>query len=212
MRHSSEVRFTETEKAVLIRLLGKAHAEGTKLYQDPSDGRHYASSTSDPSKLHYVTAYSCDCTGFFHHGRCKHHAALLESLGWLSLPTPDPEPGAKLEVIHVAGTWRERGWLVGNGHVEWSQPQTSLKVDGDEKVRIAGEGDELLVWWIENGAPIDAMTDCTPAGADHWTAVRHWAVLLGNGEDPDALLKRAGLTNPAEHRDQAWEISELIAA
>jgi hypothetical protein len=89
---SSVITITEAERATLVRMLGKAHTEGVRIYQNPHDGRYYASSTSNRSQLHYVTAYSCDCPGFMHHGHCKHHAALLETLGWITLPTPDPLP------------------------------------------------------------------------------------------------------------------------
>lgn len=82
---SSPVR--ESREAALVRLAAKARTDGIKLYRDPKDGRHYASSRSQPGTLHYVTGISCTCAGFIAHQRCSHHSALLAALGWL-----DPEP------------------------------------------------------------------------------------------------------------------------
>ena len=82
---------TETREQMLRRLAAKAEAEGVKLYRDPKDGRHYASSVSNPGHLYYLTAVSCTCPGFASHGRCKHHSALLVALGWMGdEPTPEP--------------------------------------------------------------------------------------------------------------------------
>jgi hypothetical protein len=93
-------RSQETREQALHRLADKARQEGVKLYQDPVDGRYYASSVSQPGHKHYVTGYSCDCVGFAKHGRCKHHAALLSALGWIDsrpnapkrLPQPKSAP------------------------------------------------------------------------------------------------------------------------
>ncbi len=82
------VRITETERTALTRLLAKAQAEGVTLIKD-RDGRHFASSVSQPGTRHYVTGYSCDCRGFAAHQRCKHLAALLAAKGWLQ-GTPEP--------------------------------------------------------------------------------------------------------------------------
>ncbi len=87
------VRTQETREEAITRLAAKARAEGVKLYRDPKDGRYYASSVSNPDKLHYVTGISCDCAGFASHQRCKHHSALLVALGWVGgVPEPEPEP------------------------------------------------------------------------------------------------------------------------
>ncbi len=47
----TEVRITETERTALTRLLAKAKAEGVTLMRS-KDGRHYASSVSQPGTLH----------------------------------------------------------------------------------------------------------------------------------------------------------------
>src|SRR5215213_3081230 len=69
------------------RLAAVAHERGLRLFRDGS--RWYCSSASDAGGCHYVTDLSCDCPGFLAHGRCSHHALLLERLGWL----PEVEPG-----------------------------------------------------------------------------------------------------------------------
>ncbi len=79
---TTRIEITETQRQALTRLLDKARAEGVTLSRD-QDGRHYASSVSQPGTRHYVTGYSCDCRGFATHQRCKHLAALLSALGWL---------------------------------------------------------------------------------------------------------------------------------
>lgn len=97
----SMVRKSESREDALIRLANKARAEGVKLYQDPKDGRYYASSVSNPGHMHYVTGFSCDCAGFVQHGRCKHYAALMSALGWIA--TPEPEPTAPATGPAVCG-------------------------------------------------------------------------------------------------------------
>jgi len=83
------MKTTETLEAARIRLAQKARIDGVRLVRDPIDGRHYATSTSQPGRFHYVTLLSCDCPGFIHAGRWRHHSALLAALGQLP-----PEPTA----------------------------------------------------------------------------------------------------------------------
>src|SRR5699024_7548474 len=83
----------ETPEQAILRLAQKARDEGVRLFRDPRDGRHYATSVSQPGRLHYVTGISCDCLGFISHQRCKHHSALLVALGWVTSDhDPEPEP------------------------------------------------------------------------------------------------------------------------
>jgi hypothetical protein len=84
------VRTSETREQALERLAAKAREEGVKLYQDPADGRYYASSVSTPGRRHYVTGFSCDCAGFVQYDRCKHYAALMSALGWIATAGPEP--------------------------------------------------------------------------------------------------------------------------
>jgi len=79
----------ETLEAARIRLAQKARIDGVRIVRDPIDGRHYATSTSQPGRFHYVTLVSCDCPGFIHAGRCRHHSALLAAYA----PLP-PDPGS----------------------------------------------------------------------------------------------------------------------
>ncbi len=93
----------EAERDEAIRRLGeKARAEGVQLFRDARDDRYYASSVSQPGKMHYLTGVSCDCMGFASHGRCKHHSALVVTLGWVADHiTFEPDP------ISIAGTGHE---------------------------------------------------------------------------------------------------------
>lgn len=89
----THVRIGSVEnRYALTRLADKARTDGIRLFRDRA-GRYYASSASEPGRLHYVTGYSCDCRGFMTHQRCRHHAALLAALGWLNVE-PDPQKPA----------------------------------------------------------------------------------------------------------------------
>jgi len=76
----------------LRRLAAEATKRGIRILSEPLSGEHFATSATDPTLLHRVTAYSCSCRGFTRWGRCSHFAALLASKGWL--PELDPEPSA----------------------------------------------------------------------------------------------------------------------
>jgi hypothetical protein len=84
--------ISETREAAVRRLAEQARQRGVKLVRDRNDGRHYASSISEPGAWHLVTGYSCDCIGFQRHQRCMHHSALLAALGWINDEVPEPEP------------------------------------------------------------------------------------------------------------------------
>lgn len=99
----------ETREAAMIRLAGKARETGIKLYQDPTDGRFYASSRSNPGTLHYLTGFSCTCAGFITHQRCSHLAALHAALGWIT--TPEPTPPASTRCPACNGTGSECGTI-----------------------------------------------------------------------------------------------------
>ena len=49
----------------------------------------YATSYSQPDRLHRLTTISCDCVCFQRHGRCMHFALLLWHRGELPVITPD---------------------------------------------------------------------------------------------------------------------------
>jgi hypothetical protein len=94
---------------------------------------------------------------------------------------------------------------------QWHAPQTEVLVDGEVKVRITGDESELSVSWIENGRAIDDLVGCTPAFLRHGAVVEHWLARLGAPAPADAL-QACGIKDNAEHRDQAEEASQLIAA
>lgn len=99
----------ETEAAALHRLAAQARDRGVKIVHNLVTNHHWATSVSRPGKLHAVTLLSCDCLGFVTHGRCTHHAAILDY--YCSLPPiepvatePDPGPdggGAGAAPLHV---------------------------------------------------------------------------------------------------------------
>lgn len=78
----TRIELVESHAETVQRLAAKARREGVRLYRDSRDGRYYASSASQPGKMHYVTGVSCDCQGFQTHQRCMHHSALVTALGW----------------------------------------------------------------------------------------------------------------------------------
>ena len=189
----TDVWITETERTALTRLLAKARAEGVTLSRD-QDGRHYASSVSQPGTRHYVTGYSCDCRGFATHQRCKHLAALLSALGWLP-GTPEPDPGMTITCAHTDGHYTLAADL------QWMEPRTTILVDGAAKVRIVGDTFGLSVHWIEHGRPIDDLTGATPSSMDHAEAVRYWIDSLDTRVPAHVAMQEAGLFPAGEFVD-----------
>jgi len=98
---ATKLRRLETYPEMLIRLAGAASKRGIRIYSYNPTGDYFATSRSQPSSLHRVTRWSCDCEGFRWHGRCTHHAALLEHLGELPL-TPEPASVALWPPFHLA--------------------------------------------------------------------------------------------------------------
>jgi hypothetical protein len=96
------------------RLADLAHQRGLRLFRGGS--RWYCSSASDAGGCHYVTGLSCDCRGFVAHGRCSHHALLLERLGWLpEIDDDDPLPPAVAVVtgLELGRLSAEVAWTAG---------------------------------------------------------------------------------------------------
>jgi hypothetical protein len=78
-----------TAPADLHRLAALAHQRGLRVSESGAN-RWFCTSKRDPSALHAVTGYSCDCRGFQEHQRCTHYALLLDHLGLLpALETED---------------------------------------------------------------------------------------------------------------------------
>ncbi len=196
----STTHAAETLEEAQGRLARKARETGVQLRVD-DQGRHWGSSTSQPGHWHALTGFSCDCRGFVHSGRCKHHAALLSALDWLA---DDPEPSppvAAVAVVHVPGHWSTGGWLVSTLDIEWTDPVTIITIDGDSAVRVTGDGFDVAAHWLENGHAVDSMTSATPSGMTHRAAVEYWVRALAASVDVDSLLFDAGLH---EDRD-AWD-------
>lgn len=168
---TQQIRIGSVEnRYALTRLADKARTDGIRLYRDPVDGRHYASSASEPGRLHYVTGYSCDCRGFMTHQRCKHHAALLAAMGWLTdKPEPDP-PGATLRIHRTGDYYDDRGFYV--------DPSAVIFVSGVARVRLEGDGHELRTHWFSPAGLPAGIAPETPRGMTHEQAVEHWASQL----------------------------------
>jgi hypothetical protein len=118
------VTIVESREQVIHRLAAKARREGVQVLQDDR-GRWWASSVSQPGQLHAVTAVSCDCAGFAHHGHCKHHSALLVHLGWVD------DTSASCRQCKGTGTIeRHRARWIGGGKFgyrsEWVTPEPCI--------------------------------------------------------------------------------------
>jgi hypothetical protein len=75
----------------LWRLAALGRQRGLRVFE-ASPNRWFCSSASDRFRLYALSGFSCTCPGFWHHGRCSHHALLLSELDWL--PPLEPEPPA----------------------------------------------------------------------------------------------------------------------
>jgi|GEM_PF-2424153 len=84
----------ESVDAAVIRLAAEAARRGITVFRaaGPAGPEWFCPSSSQPGVLHRVTGLSCDCRGFMRHGRCTHHAALLDHMQWLPTVTGDPDP------------------------------------------------------------------------------------------------------------------------
>lgn len=99
-----ERRPGETIDEAIVRLAVVARERGITIIV--RDGRYFATSYTQPHKLHFVTLLSCDCRGFAHHGRCTHHSALLEALGQLPHIDRLPAGCVKVRCRHCHGAGR----------------------------------------------------------------------------------------------------------
>ena len=191
----------ETLEEARVRLAAKARETGVQLRVD-DQGRYWGSSTSQPGHWHALTGYSCDCAGFANRGRCKHHSALLNAMGWLDDADPEPPmPGSAVAVVHVPGHWSTGGWLVSTLDIEWTDPVTIITIDGDDVVRVVGDQFDVRAHWLENGHAVDDLTASMPSGMSHRAAVEHWLRVLAGGTTVDSLLFGAGVP---EDRD-LWD-------
>ena len=206
----TQIRHTETVDGARARLARKARQEGVTITRD-QDGRHYASSVSTPGQSHYVTGYSCDCVGFANRGRCKHHSARLAAMGWLDDADPEPTPPvAAVAVIHIAGHWSTRGWLVCTRDIEWIEPTTVITIDNVDLVRIAGDSPDVRVHWLVDQNIVDNMTASTPSGLTHRGATEHWLRSLAASVDVDRLLFDAGIPEDADAWDDLPDVADDV--
>lgn len=80
---------TEPRELALRRLALQALNLDIQVLEYAPTNEIYATSYSQPDRLHRLTAVSCDCPGFTRHGRCMHYALLLWHRGELPAITPE---------------------------------------------------------------------------------------------------------------------------
>jgi hypothetical protein len=206
---TTEIRITEVERTALTRLLAKAKAEGVTITRD-QDGRYFALSVSTPGKRYLVTGFSCECRGFITHGRCKHHAALLSAMGWLDDADPEPpRSGPAVAVIHIAGHWSTRGWLVCTRDIEWFAPTTTITIDNVDLVRVVGDSPDVRVHWLVGQNIVDNMTASTPSGLTHRGAAEHWLRALAASAPVDDLLYDSGIHEDRDYWDDLPDVDDV---
>ena len=93
-RHESESR-----DQALRRLALQAINLDIRVLEYVPTNEVYATSYSQPDRLHRLTAVSCDCAGFQRHGQCMHFAVFLWHRGELPPLDPDPSPPAMPVVL-----------------------------------------------------------------------------------------------------------------
>ena len=206
----TQIRHTETVDGARARLARKARQQGVSLRID-ARGNWFANSVSTPGREYFVTAVSCQCTGFVNRQRCIHNSAVLVALGLLDVEDDDPEPTppvAAVAVIHIAGHWITGGWLVCDGCPVWQPSVTEITIDGNDVLRVVGDQFDVRVHWLEDGHAVDNMTSATPSGMTHRAAAEHWLRSLAASAPVDALLYGAGVP---EDRD-LWDDLPDVAA
>ncbi len=100
-----------TTAADLWRLAERGRGNGVIILTECISGARYATSSTQPGVIYYLTAYSCTCPGFAHHQRCQHHSLLLAELGWLpdvADDEADPAPLATPAPVAVVDLTDER--------------------------------------------------------------------------------------------------------
>jgi hypothetical protein len=105
MDQGTERRIVTQRSEDLLRLAGQAEREGVIIFCEPVEGRHFATSRRDATRLYRVTPSSCDCPGFTTWRRCGHVALLASQLGWIPDPVeaapPAPVPVLELDPERV---------------------------------------------------------------------------------------------------------------
>ncbi len=122
-------RRRETHDEAVCRLADQAAQRGVQVFRTP-DGRHYATSISQPGELHYVTGHSCDCRGFAHHQRCTHHSALLAHVGWLPQSPMPPAPAVVRVAEERCHSCEGARWIYAENRIGRIERMTCWTCDG----------------------------------------------------------------------------------
>ena len=102
MTTATEARIAIQRVEDLHRLADQAARNGVRILATIA-GAHFATSDTDPIRLHVVTADSCDCNRFAWFGRCPHWALFLSELGLIA------DAGHAHIAEMVDDAWRELG-------------------------------------------------------------------------------------------------------
>jgi len=202
---ATQIRHTETVDGARARLARKARQQGVSLRID-AQGNWFANSVSTPGREYFVTALSCQCTGFVSRQRCIHNSAVLVALGLLEVedddpePTPPATPGMAVTVIHNRGVYS----LPGLGHAGgvWQEPTTTIFVDREPLLRIEGDDSDVRVWWLEQGCAVEEATHCA-GHHSHYEAARNWVLGMAANIPAATLLQEAGLFPSGEFIDES---------
>jgi len=207
----TQIQHMETVDGARARLARKARQQGVSLRID-ARGNWFANSVSTPGREHFVTAVSCQCTGFVNRQRCIHNSAVLVALGLLDVEDDDPEPTPPpaAAITHVPGAWGPGGWLVCTRDIEWREPVTEITIDGDDVLRVVGDQFNVTAHWLEDGHAADNMTASMPSGMSHRAAVEHWLRSLAASVDVDRLLYGAGIPEDADLWDDLPDVADEL--
>ena len=116
---------------------------------------------------------------------------------------------ARVAVIHIAGHWTTRGWLVCSRDIEWVEPTTVIMIDNVDLVRIAGDSPDVRVYWLGGHTIVDNMTASTPGGLTHRGAVEHWVRALAASAAVDDLLHDSGIHEDRDYWDDLPNVDDV---
>jgi hypothetical protein len=122
MTIATEARVAIQRVEDLHRLADQAARNGVRILAT-IDGAHFATSDTDPTRLHPVTPDGCDCNRFRWFGLCQHHALFLSELGLIA------DAGHKHIAEMVDDAWRELGDA--GGLMPPADPVTIVRVPTD---------------------------------------------------------------------------------
>ncbi len=116
---------------------------------------------------------------------------------------------ARVAVIHSAGHWTTRGWLVCTRDIEWVEPTTVITIDNVDLVRVVGDSPDVRVHWLVDRHIVDNMTASTPSGLTHRGAAEHWLRALAASAPVDALMHASGIPEDRDYWDDLPDVDDV---